>query len=88
MPLPQPVPLPAQPPVLTLQEFVRTFVPCPGTHHVWILHPRTGVPKEISFTLPAGRPKVHSGKLYVEFDYGKYEASIRFRLSGRVTVEY
>lgn len=89
-PLPvQPAPLPPPAPMaVTLDEFVKNFQPVAGVHTVWIVHPKTKVATAISFTLPAGTPKVKSGKTYVTFDYGKYEAEIRFRSSGKVTVEY
>lgn len=90
-PLPPPIDFPGapqSPPVLTLDEFSRTFRPTPGIHSVWLAHPKTNVPVFISFTLPPGIPKVNRGSRHVEFDYGKKEVEIRFLHNGSVRVEF
>jgi hypothetical protein len=91
-PPPPPVPAPA-PPVapalvrpLTHQEFARSFQPTPGTHNVVLLHPRTGAPVNVSFTLPAGTPRVRVRPRELEFDYGRTQVEIRFLFDGRVRV--
>jgi hypothetical protein len=95
--LPPPAPLPTIPPppvpgvvkALTLEEFAAAFQPCAGTHRVCLIHPRTGQPVDVEFTLPPGVPKkvrVHRREL--EFDYGRQEVDVRFQLRGRVKVVY
>jgi hypothetical protein len=90
-PLPPPgvAPAPgAAPAALTLQEFARTFRPAPGTYQVTLLHPRTGQPLTITFTLPAGTPQVYVGQRFLEFDYGSSRVTIVFPLGGGVRVRY
>jgi hypothetical protein len=83
----------APPPVLvpvvpTVSEFAKAFQPLPGLHKVVLLHPKTCRPVEVCFRLPPGCPKVKASKHRIEFDYGKCEVTIRFRLTGRVDVDY
>jgi hypothetical protein len=78
--------LPAPP--MTHQQFAAIFQPIPGTHKVVLLHPKTGRPVEVCFTLPPGCPKVNVGKRYLEFEYDRLEVEIRFCCFGRVKVDY
>ncbi|MCZ2340842.1 MAG: hypothetical protein LC104_03495 [Bacteroidales bacterium] len=75
-------------PPMTHQQFAAIFQPIPGTHKVVLLHPKTGQPVEVCFTLPPGCPKVNVGRRYLEFDYGRVEVEIRFGCCGRVKVDY
>jgi hypothetical protein len=85
-----PVNLPAAPVrALTVEEFAAAFQPVPGNHEVILLHPRTGQPVTVQFTLPPGVPKkVRVSRRDLEFDYGRHEVDIRFLLRGRVRVDY
>src|SRR5262245_58801946 len=85
-----PVNVPAAPPrALTVEEFAAAFQPAPGNHEVTLLHPRTGQPVTVQFTLPPGVPKkVRVSRRDLEFDYGRHEVDIRFLLRGRVRVDY
>ncbi len=76
--------------VPTHYEFAKCFVPVPGYHRVKILHPRTKCPVQVCFKLPACAcpPKVRVGRRSIEYDYGDLEVEIKFRLFGRVTVDY
>lgn len=76
------------PGLMTHYDFARTFVPAPGSYQVDLIHPRSGRPVHVSFNLPPGRPRLRVGPSYVAFDYGQHEVEIRFRLFGRVTVDY
>jgi hypothetical protein len=72
---------------LTLNEFAASFQPAPGQYEVTLLHPVTGAPVHVAFTLPDGAPrKVRVYKRELEFDYGRHEVSIRFKPDGRVVV--
>jgi hypothetical protein len=74
---------------LTLAEFASAFRPVPGTHQVLLVHPRTGRPVPVEFTLPPGVPrKVSVRRHELAFDYGRDEVTIRFGLLGRVRVSY
>jgi len=83
---------PPPPPVvkaLTLDEFAAAFKPCPGTHRVCLIHPRTGQPVDVEFTLPAGAPgKVRVHRRELEFDYGRQRVDVRFQPRGGVRVVY
>jgi hypothetical protein len=83
-----PVPPPAPQRALTLEEFAAAFKPIPGTHEVVLLHPGSGQPVPVSFTLPEGCPKVHVHRRQIVFDYGKHEVEVHFRIGGRVQVRY
>src|SRR5579875_3701130 len=50
--LPPPAALPLRP--LTVSEFVATFKPLPGKYEVLLIHPKTGCPVKVCFTLPPG----------------------------------
>lgn len=80
--------LPAPP--MTHYQFAKVFVPIPGTHKVVLLHPKTKQPVEVCFTLPPGCPEVNVGCRSIEFEYDDLdiEVEIRFRIFGRVTVDY
>jgi hypothetical protein len=74
---------------MTLDEFAAAFKPCPGTHRVCLIHPRTGQPVDVEFTLPPGVPrKVRVLRRDLEFDYGRQEVDVRFLLRGGVKVVY
>ena len=75
---------------MTIEAFVKCFKPCPGKYEVCLIHPRTCKPMKVCFTLPECEcpPKVNSGRRYVEFDYGKHEVEIRFKLCGTLEVDY
>jgi hypothetical protein len=74
---------------MTLDEFAAAFQPVPGIHEVTLVHPRTGQPVTVQFTLPPGVPrKVRVSRRDLEFDYGRHEVDIRFLLRGRVRVDY
>jgi hypothetical protein len=84
--VPPPPPAPVQ--ALTVAEFAAAFQPVPGTHKVVLIHPVTGCPVEVCFTLPPGCPKVKVHRRELEFDYGRREVEIHFRHGGRVEVDY
>jgi hypothetical protein len=86
-----PKPVPAQTvPIraMTLQEFACSFKPAPGHYQVWLINPVTCCPELVCFTLPCGCPRVEVSKRELEFDYGRTEVRIRFRLFGRLAVIY
>jgi hypothetical protein len=72
----------------TIKEFAETFRPREGTHQAVVIHPTTGQPVKVEFTLPAGTPEVRVNSREVEFDYGKSEVEVRFLLNGGVKVDY
>lgn len=81
-----------QTPVLTLEQFSRLFTPTPGTHHVWLIHPRTQRPVAVCFTLPqCGKlDRFEVRRRSIEFDFCRpnVEVEIIFRLNGTVDVRY
>lgn len=84
-----PVPPPAVAPrPISLEEFASTFKPLPGTYEITFIHPRKKCPVNVTFTLPAdcGCPRMRVTKHEIEFDYGKHQVEIRFRLFGKVSV--
>lgn len=87
---PQLPPLP--PPALTLDQFSRAFTPVAGTHHVWLVHPKTCQPVEVCFTLPdcgkLRRFEVNRRTIEFVFDRPRAEVEIIFRLNGKVDVKY
>jgi hypothetical protein len=96
-PSPQPVPdLPPAvvPPVavpirpLTVGEFAASFKPLPGKYEVLLVHPKTGCPVKVCFTLPPGcirRVRVNGHK--IEFVYKcQRDVVIRFLHGGKVWV--
>ena len=50
--LPAPSLLPVRP--LTVNEFVSAFKPLPGQYEVLLVHPKTGCPVKVCFTLKPG----------------------------------
>jgi hypothetical protein len=101
--LPPAVPIPALPTVpsftpttlrngvqvLSVADFAANFLPVPGPHQVVLVHPVTGSPIEVRFTLPNGTPrKVQAGRRDLEFDYGSRGVEINFEKDGTVTVNY
>ena len=96
-PLPPPRIMPADPvpPTMTLErpfllcEFAQVFKPAPGNYDVLMIHPVTGCPIRVCFTLPPGCPRVCVGKRTLDFDYGCCSVTIRFTLlCGKVRVLY
>jgi hypothetical protein len=88
-PLPPAPPPPAVVKALTLDQFAAAFKPIPGTHRVCLIHPRTGQPVDVEFTLPPGVPrKVRVHRRDLEFDYGRQEVHVRFQPRGGVKVVY
>ena len=90
---PPPVPLPisfeAAPTrtAPTLNEFAASFAPKAGRYEVDIVHPFTGKPVKVSFTLPDGSPRrVKVQRRGLDFDYGSRQVSIRFLRDGEVRV--
>jgi hypothetical protein len=74
---------------MTLAEFAAAFQPAPGNFEVQLIHPGTGQPVTVQFTLPRGTPrKVRVHRRELEFDYGREEVTIRFGILGRVKVHY
>ena len=87
--LPPPVPVPVVPaPPPTLEQFTKSFTPQAGIFEVTVIHPCSGKPVNFAFKLPEGCPKVSCGRRTLEFDYGKCNVEIVFRIGGRVGVEY
>jgi hypothetical protein len=91
---PQPGPVqttipPPQARPLTPAEFAASFKPGPGNYEVVLLHPRSGQPVQVNFTLPPGQlRRIRVSRLHLVFDYGRQEVTIRFLLGGRVRVSY
>ncbi|GEM_PF-1680652 len=84
--LPPPAALPLRP--LTVSEFVATFKPLPGKYEVLLIHPKTGCPVKVCFTLPPGciRNVRFTGHKIV-FDYKCHcDVVIRFLCCGKVWV--
>ena len=93
LPLPEPVPVPLPEPVpqpaLTLEQFSRFFTPVPGEHRVLLIHPRTGRPVPVCFTLPEGKLRhFEVSRDDIDFDFGRNEVEIIFRRNGTVDVKY
>lgn len=93
LPLPQPMPdlpPPAVVPVrpLTVNEFAASFKPLPGTYEVLLIHPKTGCPVKVCFTLPPGcirKVRVNGHK--IDFVYKcQRDVVIRFLFNGKVWV--
>ncbi len=84
VPPPPAVVLPTKP--LTHAEFARIFQPLPGTYSVVLVHPGSGAPVPVTFTLPAGNPRVRVLHRNLIFDYGRHEVDIRFAIHGKVKV--
>jgi hypothetical protein len=81
-----PAVLPLQP--MTVSEFVAAFKPLPGKYEVLLIHPKTGCPVKVCFTLPPGclRNVKFTGHRLV-FDYKcQCNVVIWFFHSGKVWV--
>jgi hypothetical protein len=85
VPLPS-APMPAAP--IAPRDFAKTFKPLPGTHEVTFLHPVSNQPVSVVFVLPAGQPRVSCFGNSLVFDYGQHEVEIRFKIGGKVVVNY
>lgn len=86
---PVPTVLLAPPPPISHYDFACAFKPLPGKYEVVFIHPVTCCPVCVCFELPCGCPKVHVGKRYLEFDYGRHSVTIRFAIfRGNVRVNY
>lgn len=80
---------PQAPPAVTLADFSRLFTPTPGKHHVWVVHPCTGQPVAVCFTLPPGRlRRFEVDDRWIEFRFDRCEVRIDFLRNGRVDVDY
>lgn len=90
--VPPPVVAPPAVPALTLDQFSRVFVPTAGRHHYLIVHPRTGQPVEVCFTLPhcgrLERLEVGRSRIEIELDRPDFEVTIEFRHNGTVRIDY
>jgi hypothetical protein len=75
---------------LTVRDFASAFRPAAGTHEVVLVHPRTGKPVPVTFTLPPGTPrKVRATRNALILNYGRREVvTIRFLRDGTVRVRY
>jgi hypothetical protein len=89
--IPQPVPaipVPHACPVYTLDTFARDFRPVEGHHHIQVIHPVTKCPVDVCFDLPCGKLREFDvNRRSIEFDYGRHEVRIIFRLNGTVDVK-
>jgi hypothetical protein len=88
-----PVEPPATPPpapavvVPTLAQFASTFTPQPGRYEVVLLHPATGQPVKVAFTLPPGTPRrVRLFRYRLAFDCGRHDVVLVFQRNGGVRV--
>jgi hypothetical protein len=73
--------------VPTPAEFASALVPHQGRHEAVVLHPATGRPVAVSFTLPPGQPRqVRVRRWRVVFDYGRRDVAIVFLRNGGVRV--
>jgi hypothetical protein len=76
-------------PVYCYDTFARDFRPCPGKHHIAIIHPVTKCPVEVCFTLPDRKLKeVEVNRRDIEFKYGLgfHKVELDFRRDGTVRV--
>jgi len=82
-------PLPAGVSPPTAAEFAAGFKPLPGAYEVVLLHPFTGQPVKVCFTLPytKGCYRVRVRPRYIEFDAPDRAVEILFLRNGRVEVE-
>lgn len=84
--LPPPSVVPLRP--MTVSEFASTFKPLPGKYEVMLIHPKTGCPVKVCFTLPPGCIcKVRATGHKIVFDYKcQRNVVIRFLCCGKVWV--
>lgn len=76
-------------PVYCYDTFARDFRPCPGKHHIAIIHPVTKCPVEVCFTLPDRKLKeVEVNRRDIEFKYGLglCKVELEFKRDGTVRV--
>lgn len=73
---------------LTVGEFAATFKPLPGRYEVLLIHPKTGCPVQVCFTLPPGCIRcVRATGHRIVFDYKcQCNVVIRFLHNGKVWV--
>lgn len=81
-----PAVLPVRP--LTVGEFAASFKPLPGRYEVLLIHPKTGCPVKVCFTLPPGCiRRVRANGHKIEFVCkGQRDVVIRFLHGGKVWV--
>ncbi|SRR5579875_144957 len=84
--LPPPAVVPLRP--MTVNEFASTFKPLPGRYEVLLVHPKTGCPVKVCFTLPPGCIRgVRAAGHKIVFDYKcQRDVVIRFLCCGKVWV--
>jgi hypothetical protein len=85
----RPVLVPPRPqiPVYCLDTFARDFHPCPGKHHIAVIHPVTKQPVEVCFTLPDCKLRdLDVRRRSIEFDYGRHAVEIEFHRDGTACV--
>lgn len=104
LPLPsaQPMPLPQAQPLQSVQtvhripsniptpaDFAGSFQGMPGQYQVVLLHPVSGQPVTVNFTLPQSRGtyKTRLTARYLEFDSPDHTVGIRFARDGRAVVD-
>jgi hypothetical protein len=75
-------------PVYCYDTFARDFRPCPGKHHIAIIHPVTKCPVEVCFCLPDRKLKeIEVNRREIEFDYvGFKKVELEFKRDGTVKV--
>jgi hypothetical protein len=75
---------------MTISEFARAIRPQQGTYDVVLVHPATGNPVRVRFTLPPGSPKtIRLQNRQVQFNYAVGQnVTLRFNPDGRVSVLY
>jgi hypothetical protein len=81
---PAPTPLPVVQVLMNHYEFAETFLPAPGNYRVTLIHPVSGCPVDVCFSLPCGCVQcVRATKRAVVFDYGgRHSVTIVFRVLG------
>jgi hypothetical protein len=90
LPSPAIVPAPAVLPIhpFTVNEFVASFKPVPGKYEVMLIHPKTGCPVKVCFTLPPGclrTVRVNAHKIAFVYKH-QCDVVIRFLHNGNVWV--
>jgi hypothetical protein len=84
-----PAPEPEAPRAVTPGQFAAAFTPAAGNYDAWLIHPFSGKPVRVSFTLPEGKPRrVIANRFKLEFDYGRRIVTVRFFRNGEVAVRY
>ncbi len=74
--------------VPSLTEFASNFQPLPGQYQVMVLHPASGQPVTLAFSLPPSRDgyKTRITPRYLEFDSTDHTVGFRFARDGQVHV--